>query len=823
MTSNKPTDPQSQFKKCAHHVQSPSYAANMRQHDEIMASAGDRVLAADINNPFNITVVFHFLAPNGTYDKERVMSRANEIIMSLNDDFNNYSANPNTMNNFRYKSIVNQIFMSNMPKQNTYLGQSYLNFVPKMPSNITFDLGQIYYYPVRNRLSLSQYDDVKDLEIEQQVIKQYIHQNRADAISPENFLNVWVIDMTDTNNLGYASFPWEMLDNYHGIVINRRAFFPEDYGETNFGNYKTFTHQVGHYLGLLHVYNQDSANGAPPSTNINADTEFVPMASTDPNTPTPSYDPTDRTSNANLQSDPQYNPLFMNFMDYTYDRYVTMFTDNQLRKMRYMLNTYRPRLNSLTNNAQLPVPKYNPDTDTFVGTIGTRSNVSTRNPPLIPARETVPNPRLSAQGSIAYVAQQPQIPQEVIQPQASQPATPTMTNDMINRLIPNLCGGNTQQNPNLTTRDQILANIQSMLPQDSMTPQIAQPVVQRSNQTPVDPISQYQSYNSTNGYASSYPYDPYSAQEYHRYMQSQPQAEMMQQPMFTMYPENGSMSTMQPATTQSMPQQMMPQMVSMQTTTPQMQPVQRQVVQPGMMQPGVSQTVAVQANMMRPATMQQPTVMQQTMQQSMMQQPMMQQTMQQPMQPTMMQQPMRQMVNGTNNGATNQRDKRIDPQMNRSATGTKPTSNATGNDDAGNLMINQEAVANLMNSRASQRNNQVRPQNINANSQINTTPVYMDGKPPLPAPSVLADRMTKVDEQLKNIKASMTATGPSTAQVVAQANKTTNLTRPSNFGQNVNGNVPGQTIPQPNPRAASAPNGRVPQNRFSRSKPANFN
>lgn len=370
---NKDTN-QIPFRKCSHHIHSYYYAANIKQHDELMEKL-NALTKPDIDNSINIIVVLHFLAPRGSFNKNRVLSRAHDIIQSLNDDFNNYSTNTNTMNNFKYKSIINQVFLSNMSKQNTYLGNEYLKFLPTKPSNITFELGEIYYYPIKNKLTLGPYDDFKNVEIEHQTVKQYIYQNRADAIKPENFLNIWIIDMADTSILAFSNFPWEIMDNYHGVCISRRCFFPEDYGEINFNLFKTITHAIGHFLGLLHVMGNDTGIGAYAASNINADTEqMIENNIGDYIAETPQQfhnacDPTDKDRNRRLHTDKQYNPLFMNFMDYTHDKFVCMFTQNQIRKMRLILATYRPNINSLVHKEKLPVAKYNPETDTVFETV----------------------------------------------------------------------------------------------------------------------------------------------------------------------------------------------------------------------------------------------------------------------------------------------------------------------------------------------------------------------------------------------------------------------------------------------------------------------
>ena len=483
-------------RKCSHHVYSHNYAANMRQHDDIIERFEKKIAAIDMDSTINIKIAFHFVAPKGSYGRERVISRVHDIIMSINDDFNNYSNNPNTMNNFRYKSIINQVFLSNMPKQNIYLGNEYLKFLPIKPANIIFELGEIYFYPVKKRLNLSQHDDISDVEVEFQLIKQYVYQNRANAINPDSCLNIWIIDMNDTSILGFSNFPWEVPDNCHGIIIHRRSFFPEDYDETGFCNFKTFTHHIGHYFGLLHVIGQHSGEGVYSASNINTDSEKITF---NPDIPenvfdqfNSSFDPTDKTLCKRLHNDVSYNPLFMNFMDYTCDKYMSMFTQNQIQKMRYMILNYRPKINAVLYRIRLPVPRYNPDTDTITGDVGYSSNI-TRRAPLIPSREEINNPRLTAQGFVP--------PEEFMPPQLPEvPSEPVM-------VAPNLCATEQSMNPNgLCSRDQVIANIKSV-----MTPSDSAKSIE-------PPIRDFRSYNSVDGYAQYFQGDNNMTQELQKQM-----------------------------------------------------------------------------------------------------------------------------------------------------------------------------------------------------------------------------------------------------------------------------------------------------------------
>lgn len=365
--------------KCGHNNNSYSYNNNIQIHNQIVNDITTNEVDVDMITPIHIQIAFHFLAPSDSFNVTDVLQQTNDIIQSINDDFNNYSDNQYIMNYLRYKNVVNEVFIGDQEKQDIYLSDNYQETIPLRPSNITFELGNIYYYPVASRLNLTQYDDVEQVDLEYQAVKQFIFENNAVAINPNNFLNIWIVDMIGTEILGFSSFPWDTMDIVNGVIINRAVFFPEELIANQlffpYDKFKTFTHEIGHYLGLLHTFDNSGDEKQFAAVNINEDNQQAQFAGSSNNTgdyiedtpfqSTPTYDPyTDQM----LQSDLNYNPLFMNFMDLTYDDFLTNFTYNQIQKMRYMIFTYRPEINSLVNpNISLPAPKFNPTTRTVIG------------------------------------------------------------------------------------------------------------------------------------------------------------------------------------------------------------------------------------------------------------------------------------------------------------------------------------------------------------------------------------------------------------------------------------------------------------------------
>ena len=177
-------------RKCGYHVCSDHYVANLNKHHEIIKNHNDKINRVNMNDIINIKLLFHILLPRDSFNKDKVISRTHDIVCSLNDDFNNYSSNTNTMNNSKYKNIIKQIFGANTIKQGIYLSSDYQKIIPEKSSNIVFELGEIYYYPVKHKLNLSKYDDISDVESQRHEIEQYVRSSEAGAYEPKKFVNI---------------------------------------------------------------------------------------------------------------------------------------------------------------------------------------------------------------------------------------------------------------------------------------------------------------------------------------------------------------------------------------------------------------------------------------------------------------------------------------------------------------------------------------------------------------------------------------------------------------------------------------------------------
>ena len=143
--------------------------------------------------------------------------------------------------------------------------------------------------------------------------------------SPKTHLNLWVCALTG-GLLGYAQFPGgpQATD---GVVINYRAFGTIGTAEAPFDKGRTATHEIGHYFNLRHIW------GDTPDCSGSDMVADTPNCA-GPNFGTPSWPVV--TCNNGPNGD-----MFMNYMDYTDDKAMFMFTAQQVIRMRTALDTLR--------------------------------------------------------------------------------------------------------------------------------------------------------------------------------------------------------------------------------------------------------------------------------------------------------------------------------------------------------------------------------------------------------------------------------------------------------------------------------------------------
>lgn len=136
----------------------------------------------------------------------------------------------------------------------------------------------------------------------------------VDPITPETHLNIWVCNIGG-GILGYAQFPGGNTST-DGVVVGHQYFGTQGYVSAPFNKGRTATHEIGHYLNLRHIW----GDGRCKRDDYVSDTP----SSDGPNYGCPSY-PT-----VNCRS----NDMTMNYMDYTDDACMFMFSEGQKMRMR---------------------------------------------------------------------------------------------------------------------------------------------------------------------------------------------------------------------------------------------------------------------------------------------------------------------------------------------------------------------------------------------------------------------------------------------------------------------------------------------------------
>ncbi|MFN9597052.1 MAG: fibronectin type III domain-containing protein [Bacteroidota bacterium] len=156
----------------------------------------------------------------------------------------------------------------------------------------------------------------------------FTSQGGSNAWNTSQYLNIWVCNLGG-GLLGYAQFPGGSASTDGVVVLTGSVGGPSSPGtSTPYHLGRTATHEVGHWLALRHIWG-DATCG----------TDSVPDT------------PVHNTSNGGCPTYPHYstcsgNPIemTMNYMDYTNDECMNMFTAGQSSRMNAAITAFRPGL-----------------------------------------------------------------------------------------------------------------------------------------------------------------------------------------------------------------------------------------------------------------------------------------------------------------------------------------------------------------------------------------------------------------------------------------------------------------------------------------------
>ncbi len=150
-------------------------------------------------------------------------------------------------------------------------------------------------------------------------------QGGINPTSPTTKLNIWVCNLSN-GILGYAQFPGGSSAT-DGVVIDDNAFGTVGTVTSPFNKGRTATHEVGHWLNLRHIWGD-----ATCGSDLVSDT------------------PQHNTANYSCPTYPHYSTctggpveMTMNYMDYTNDACMYMFTQGQKSRAMAVFAVGGPR------------------------------------------------------------------------------------------------------------------------------------------------------------------------------------------------------------------------------------------------------------------------------------------------------------------------------------------------------------------------------------------------------------------------------------------------------------------------------------------------
>ncbi len=174
-----------------------------------------------------------------------------------------------------------------------------------------------------SRISFSDNNDMK-----------FAARGGIDAWNSTEYLNIWVCRLAN-NILGYAQLPGGTAKS-DGVVINQSAFGTMGTAKYPFNKGRTTTHEIGHWLNLGHIWGDktdctgnDLVEDTPPQ---GAPTFGAPKT---------------------VLSSCNNTTMYMNFMDYTDDAAMSMFTEGQAIRMRNLFEEGGVRHSLLSSKALL--------------------------------------------------------------------------------------------------------------------------------------------------------------------------------------------------------------------------------------------------------------------------------------------------------------------------------------------------------------------------------------------------------------------------------------------------------------------------------------
>jgi hypothetical protein len=280
-----------------------------KQQQFLRAAAGPTV---------TIPVVVHIVLPNPSIVTD---AQVYSQIAVLNEDYS--GANPDTASvPAPWKALIGNSGINFCLAQRTPDGDPSTGIVRVSSNHAAFNAGINAAYEVK-----------------------YSAAGGSDAWDPDRYLNIWVCNLS-SGYLGVATPPGSTFPNAEqGAVILYTAFGTTGTAQGDFNKGRTATHEVGHYFDLRHIWGDDDGGGTPRCTNDDGINDTPLQGGRTYGCVT--FPRTDVCANTFP------GIMFMNYMDYTDDSCMHLFTEEQAIRMRYVLDNLRSSL--LSSDGCTPV------------------------------------------------------------------------------------------------------------------------------------------------------------------------------------------------------------------------------------------------------------------------------------------------------------------------------------------------------------------------------------------------------------------------------------------------------------------------------------
>jgi hypothetical protein len=273
--------------------------------------SSEKTLAA----PVVIPIVFHIVMKNPTLVSD---AQVNAQLDTINKDYGGLNGDSIRIPSY-FKSLFGKSGISFCLAKRTPTGE---------PTS-----GIVRFTTTKDNFSNSDGESVKHSSL-----------GGVDAWDASKYLNIWICDLSG-DLLGYGTFPGSSSLNEQGVVIDFGCIPGGSLSGFNKG--KTLTHEIGHYFNLYHTWGDD--DGSCSGTDYIADT------------------PNQANSTAGCPNGLQVDAcspalpgfMYQNYMDYTGDDCLVMFTKDQVEVMEAALAFDRASL--LVSDGCLPAILQNYD------------------------------------------------------------------------------------------------------------------------------------------------------------------------------------------------------------------------------------------------------------------------------------------------------------------------------------------------------------------------------------------------------------------------------------------------------------------------------